>query len=424
MTDPKIIELVKSMYKENVLPYNKVPCSGKCYDEKEIINLIEASFEGWWTEDKWVTLFEKKLEEFTNMRDVITVNSGSSANLVCAFTLASPQLGEKRIKKGDEIISVAACFPTTINPFVLIGAVPVFVDVELGTYNANVEQIERAITQKTKAIVLAHTLGNPFDLKRISQLCEKHNLWLVEDNCDALGSAYEGRLTGTFGDIATCSFYPAHHITTAEGGALFINDAKLSRLARSIRDWGRDCWCSTGRDNTCGKRFEWELGQLPKGYDHKYIYSELGFNLKMTDLQAAIGCAQMDKLEGFILQRKKNFNYLGKKLESFKNKLILPEPTKGADPSWFGFPLTVKDGNRIQLINYLNERGIATRLLFGGNIVKQPYFIDYKIPHRYPNELVNTDIVMNNTFWIGVFPMLDEKHLDYVYEKMREYYEA
>jgi len=421
----KILELVKEYYHKTYkkLPYNKVPVSGKVYDEKELQNIVEAALEGWWTEGKWCSIFEEKLKNFLNIDFVLLVNSGSSANFVAIKTLTSIKLGDRRIRPGDEVITVAAGFPTTVNPIIEVGAIPVFVDVELGTYNAIVEQIQEAVSSKTKAIFLAHTLGNPFDVKVIKEICEDHNLWFIEDNCDALGSKYDGKYTGTFGDFATLSFYPAHHITTAEGGAVLTNDPQLYRIARSIRDWGRDCWCPTGKDNTCGRRFSWQLGKLPYGYDHKYIYSEIGYNLKMTDLQAAIGVAQMNKLEYFTKKRKENFKYLYNKMKEFEDYFILPKATKNSDPSWFGFLLTIKDNkiNRTKFMLYLNDNGIGTRLLFGGNLTKQPYFIDYNIKYRQVGDLKNTDIVMNNTFWIGIYPALDKEHLDYVYEVFKKY---
>lgn len=301
-----------------------------------------------------------------------------------------------------------------------------FVDVELETYDAKVEDVKGAVSSKTKAIFMAHTLGNPFDIKAIKEICEDHNLWLIEDNCDALGSKYDGKYTGTFGDLATLSFYPAHHITTAEGGAVLTNDPQLYQIARSIRDWGRDCWCPTGKDNTCGRRFNWQMGKLPYGYDHKYIYSEIGYNLKMTDLQASIGVAQMDKLESFTKKRKENFEYLHNKLKEFEDYFILPKATENSEPSWFGFLLTIKEGskiNRTKFMQYLNDNGIGTRLLFGGNLIKQPYFVNYNIKYRQIGDLENTDVVMNNTFWIGVYPALEKEHLDYVYEIFKKYLE-
>ena len=421
----KIKTLVKQYYKltKKSIPYNKTPISGKVYSEKELLNLVEASLKGWWTEGEWNQKFENKLKNFLGMKFCLTVNSGSSANLVALKTLTSVKLGEKRIKNGDEIITAAACFPTTVNPIIQVGAVPVFVDIDLGTYNAKVEEIKRAITPRTKAIFLAHTLGNPFNLNKIKVLCKKNNLWLIEDNCDALGSKYKGKYTGTFGDLSTLSFYPAHHITTAEGGAVLMNKPLFYKIARSIRDWGRDCWCPTGKDNTCQKRFNWQLGKLPYGYDHKFTFSEIGYNLKMIDLQAAIGVAQMDKLSSFIEKRKANFRYLYDKLKEFEDYFILPKATENSNPSWFGFLLTIKNNkiNRAEFMQYLNKKGVGTRLLFGGNITKQPYFIDYKIKYRQIGNLENTDKVMRDTFWIGVYPGLNKKHLDYMYNVFRKF---
>jgi len=433
-TKKQILELVKRFFKESQKQKEerregsaRVAVSGKVYDEKELQNLVECSLEGWWTEGRWNALFEKKLKDLLGMNFALTMNSGSSANLIALKCLTSPRLGERRIKRGDEIITAAACFPTTVNPIIDIGAIPVFIDVELPNYNASAEQVEKAITKKTKAVILAHTLGNPFDAERISELCKKHNLWLIEDNCDALGSRYNGRLTGTFGDLATLSFYPAHHMTTAEGGAVMTDNPALYKIARSMRDWGRDCWCPTGRDNTCGKRFEWKLGRLPYGYDHKYIYSEIGYNLKMTDFQAALGVAQIDKLEGFIEKRKKNFDYLKKKLKAYEDCLLLPEKTNNSDPSWFGFLITLRQDNpekkleRDKMMKHLESEGIGTRLLFSGNITKQPYFIDYSVEHRQVGNLKNTDLIMNNSFWVGVYPGIDRKGLDRICQAIEEY---
>ncbi len=405
-------------------PHNKVPITGKIYDEKELINLVEASLEGWWTDGRWGQLFEQKLKDFLGVDFVVTVNSGSSANLVALKTLTSARLENRKINPGDEIITAAAGFPTTINTIIDIGAVPVFVDVELGTYSADVNEVENAITKKTKAIFLAHTLANPFDLGKIKNLCQKHDLWLIEDNCDALGSKYDGKFTGTFGDLSTLSFYPAHHITTAEGGAVLTNNPQLHKIATSFRDWGRDCWCPTGKDDTCNKRFSQQFGELPHGYDHKYVFSEMGYNLKITDLQAAIGVAQMDKLPGFIAKRKENFKYLLTCLEEFEDYFVLPGPTENSDPAWFGFLLTIKNNalDRTEFMQYLNDNQIATRLLFCGNVTKQPYFVDNDINYRSPGSLENTDIIMNNTFWIGVYPGIDKNAIDYMLNAFRYFF--
>jgi len=395
-----------------------VPVSGKVFDEQELVNMVEAVMDGWWTEGKYTAAFEKGLADFLGLNFCTVVNSGSSANLLALSALTSFRLpAEKRLKKGDEVITVAAGFPTTINPIIQNGLIPVFVDVALGNYNAPLKDIERAISPKTKAVFIAHTLGNPFEVAELRQLCDRHNLWLIEDNCDALGSKYDGKLTGTFGHIATCSFYPAHHITMAEGGAVLTDDPMLNKIVRSLRDWGRDCVCPTGVDNFCKNRFGWKLGDLPQGYDHKYIYSEIGYNLKATDIQAALGLAQLEKLPRFIQARKDNFAYLYEAFKKLDKHFILPSWSEKADPSWFGFLLTIKPGagfKREELMRYLNEKKIGTRLLFGGNITKQPYFKNYSIEYRVSGDLINTDIIMNNTFWIGVYPGLTEEMLDYI----------
>ena len=400
-----------------------VPVSGKVMGAPELKNMVEASLDGWLTTGRFNEAFERKLADYLGVRDLITVNSGSSANLVAFSTLTSPKLGERAIKKGDEVITVAAGFPTTVNPIIQFGAVPVFVDVDLATHNIDATKIEAAISEKTKAIMLAHSLGNPFDLETVTALCKKYNLWLVEDCCDALGSTYKGQLVGTFGDIATLSFYPAHQITMGEGGAVFTNNPKLIRIAESFRDWGRDCFCPPGKDNTCKTRFCWQLGDLPYGYDHKYTYSHLGYNLKISDMQAACGLAQLDRLEGFIADRRRNFSYLSKRLESCEKYLHLPVATPQSDPSWFGFPLAVKEESaftRNHLIEFLDKNRIATRLLFAGNLTKQPYMAG--IDFRISGDLTNTDIVMNKTFWLGTFPALDSSHLDYVVDKMESFF--
>jgi len=403
-----------------------IPAAGKVIDAAEIKNMVEASLDGWLTTGRFNDSFEKRLAKFLGAKYLLTVNSGSSANLIAFNTLTSPKLGERAIKPGDEVIGVAAGFPTTVNPILQFGAVPVFVDVELGTYNIDVTRLEEAISPKTKAIMLAHTLGNPFNLDVITALCRQHNLWLIEDCCDALGSTYNGQLVGTFGDIATLSFYPAHHITMGEGGAVFTSNGKLKKIAESFRDWGRDCYCAPGQDNTCNNRFCWTAkklgGSLPDGYDHKYTYSHAGYNLKITDMQAACGLAQLDKLNDFVAQRKANFAYLKDQLSDLEDVLILPEATSNSDPSWFGFPITLRPESgvsRVDLLHHLDEHKIGTRLLFGGNLLRQPYMAGRKF--RVSRELTKTDIVMNNTFWIGLQPALTEEMLNYVASKIQSH---
>ena len=404
-----------------------IPVSGKVVGARELQLMVDASLDGWLTTGRFNTAFEQRLASFLGVKHVLTVNSGSSANLVAFSTLTSPRLGERAIKPGDEVIGVAAGFPTTVNPILQFGAMPVFVDVDLATHNIDASLIEAAITPKTKAIMLAHSLGNPFNLDVVTALCRKYNLWLVEDCCDALGATYKGQLVGTFGDIATLSFYPAHHITMGEGGAVFTNNAELKLIAESFRDWGRDCYCAPGKDNTCNKRFCWgpkELGgDLPEGYDHKYTYSHLGYNLKITDMQAACALAQMDRVDEFIARRRANFTYLKSRLQSVAEFLHLPEATEHANPSWFGFPLIVKESSgvkRTDLINYLEQHKIGTRLLFAGNLTKQPYMIGRKF--RVASSLANTDVVMNQTFWLGTFPALGEPQLDYIAERLEEFF--
>lgn len=400
-----------------------VPVSGKVIGEKELQYMVEASLDGWLTTGRFNAMFEEKLAHFLGVKHLITVNSGSSANLVAFSTLTSPRLGDRAIKQGDEVIGVAAGFPTTVNPILQFGAVPVFVDVDLNTHNIDASLIEAAITPKTKAIMLAHSLGNPFNLEVVVALCKKYNLWLVEDCCDALGATYNGQLVGTFGDIGTLSFYPAHHITMGEGGAVFTNNPELKLIAESFRDWGRDCYCPPGKDNTCNKRFCWKLGDLPEGYDHKYTYSHLGYNLKISDMQAACALAQLDRLEEFIATRRSNFEYLKSKLKSCEEFLHLPEATPNSNPSWFGFPLILKEGSgvkRVDLLNYLDQNKIGTRLLFAGNLTRQPYMIGKNF--RVAGSLERTDVVMNQTFWLGVFPALTTEHLDYIASKMEEFF--
>lgn len=400
-----------------------VPVSGKVIGEKELQYMVEASLDGWLTTGRFNAMFEEKLAHFLGVKHLITVNSGSSANLVAFSTLTSPRLGDRAIKQGDEVIGVAAGFPTTVNPILQFGAVPVFVDVDLNTHNIDASLIEAAITPKTKAIMLAHSLGNPFNLEVVMALCKKYNLWLVEDCCDALGATYNGQLVGTFGDIGTLSFYPAHHITMGEGGAVFTNNPELKLIAESFRDWGRDCYCPPGKDNTCNKRFCWKLGDLPEGYDHKYTYSHLGYNLKISDMQAACALAQLDRLEEFIATRRSNFEYLKSKLKSCEEFLHLPEATPNSNPSWFGFPLILKEGSgvkRVDLLNYLDQNKIGTRLLFAGNLTRQPYMIGKNF--RISGSLERTDVVMNQTFWVGVFPGLKKEHLDFIVSKFEEFF--
>ena len=402
---------------------NVVPPSGKVIGTKELQNMVEASLDGWLTTGRFNDAFEKRLSEFLGVKHVLTTNSGSSANLLAFSALTSHKLGNRAVQPGDEIISVAAGFPTTVNPILQFGAIPVFVDVHIPTYNIDPAKIEAAITPKTKAIMLAHTLGNPYNLEVIVALAKKHKLWLIEDCCDALGSTYKGKLVGTFGDIATLSFYPAHHITMGEGGAVFTNNDELHTIIESFRDWGRDCYCGPGKDNTCGKRFCQKLGELPEGYDHKYTYSHLGYNLKISDMQAACALAQMDRLEDFTAARKYNFAYLKAGLKTCEEFLILPNATPDSEPSWFGFPITIKpDANikRVDLLQYLDENKIGTRLLFAGNLTRQPYMIGRNF--RIAGDLTNTDTVMNDTFWIGVYPGLSKEMLDFVIAKLETFF--
>jgi CDP-6-deoxy-D-xylo-4-hexulose-3-dehydrase len=399
-----------------------VPPSGKLLGGNELNYMVEAALDGWLTTGRFNDDFESKLANFMGVKYLITVNSGSSANLVAFNCLTSPRLGDKAIKPGDEVIAVAAGFPTTVNPILQFGAVPVFVDVEMGTYNIVAEQIEAAISSKTKAIMLAHTLGNPFNLSVIKALCQKYDLWLVEDCCDALGSEYQGQKVGTFGDIGTLSFYPAHHITMGEGGAVFTNNLELKQIAESFRDWGRDCYCPPGKDNTCSKRFCWQLGNLPAGYDHKYTYSHLGYNLKITDMQAACGLAQLEQAKSFIEKRKENFKYLHNRLEGAQDFLILPQATPHSEPSWFGFPITLKEDapvSRLELLQYLDQKKVGTRLLFAGNLIRQPYMMGRNF--RVSGDLDNTDRVMNQTFWIGLQPALSKEMLDYSATQIEQY---
>jgi CDP-6-deoxy-D-xylo-4-hexulose-3-dehydrase len=399
-----------------------VPPSGKVIGAQELKNMVEASLDGWLTTGRFNAEFEKKLAAFIGIKHLITVNSGSSANLVAFSTLTSPKLGKRAIQKGDEVIGVAAGFPTTVNPILQFGAVPVFVDVDPLTHNIDASKIEAAISPKTKAIMLAHSLGNPFNLDLVTAICKKHNLWLVEDCCDALGTTYRGQMVGTFGDIATLSFYPAHHITMGEGGAVFTNNEDLKTIAESFRDWGRDCYCQPGKDNTCGKRFCQKLGDLPNGYDHKYTYSHSGYNLKITDMQAACGLAQLEKAPYFIQARKDNFAFLKARLKDSEEFVNLPQATEHSDPSWFGFPVTLKENcpvTRLDLLTYLDQNKVGTRLLFAGNLTRQPYMAGAN--YRISGDLSNTDNVMNNTFWIGVQPALTREMLEFAASKIESY---
>ncbi|MTI85033.1 MAG: lipopolysaccharide biosynthesis protein RfbH [Firmicutes bacterium] len=399
-----------------------ISCSGKAYDGQEMSNLIDASLDFWLTNGRYASLLEEKLVAFLGAKYCLLTTSGSSANLLAVSALTSPKLGRRQLKPGDEVITVAAGFPTTITPIIQNRLVPVFVDVDLDTYNVNVEQLETAVSEKTRAIILAHTLGNPFNLDAVTKIARKYNLWLIEDNCDALGSTYKAKYTGTFGDLATLSFYPAHHITTGEGGAVITGDPLLKNIVESFRDWGRDCWCPPGHDNTCKRRFQRQLGSLPFGYDHKYTYSHLGYNLKLTDMQAAIGVAQMEKLPEFILSRKRNFQLLYEGLREYRDLFILPRATEHADPSWFGFLLTQRPEapfTRQQLINHLEKHRIRTRLLFAGNITRQPAFqgVEYKVA----GELKNTNIIMNKTFWIGLYPGLGKDEIRYILDTFNDF---
>jgi len=421
----QIFELVKDLYKvkndkqDFIKGKSYINYAGRVFDENEVIKLVDSSLDFWLTADKYASQFEEDLAKFIGVKYCLLTNSGSSANLLAISALTSPKLGEKRLKQGDEIITTACGFPTTLNPIIQNKLKPVFVDVELGTYNIQADKIEEMISNKTKAIFIPHTLGNPVDISTIMEISDDRNLWFIEDNCDALGSIYNGKYTGSYGHISTFSFYPAHHITMGEGGALATNDPLLKNIIASFRDWGRDCWCDPGCDNSCGKRFGWQLGDLPQGYDHKYIYSHIGYNLKVTDMQAAIGVEQLKKLSNFIEARKNNFNIIYDALKKYEKFLILPKWKNNSEPSWFGFPLLVKEDapfTRENMIKYLEENKIATRMLFGGNLLRQPAYSD--LEYRAPNSLENTDLVMNNLFWIGVYPGITSEMLDYVITKI------
>jgi CDP-6-deoxy-D-xylo-4-hexulose-3-dehydrase len=400
-----------------------IPPSGKVVGAPEMINMVDAALDAWLTTGRFNAQFEQRLATYVGVQHALTVNSGSSANLVAFSALTSPLLGDRAVKPGDEVITVAAGFPTTVNPILQNGCVPVFIDVDIPTYNIDVSRLEDALSERTRAVMIAHTLGNPFDLDAVVAFCKQHGLWLVEDCCDALGATYRGRKVGTFGDLATLSFYPAHHITMGEGGAVLINDPTLKRAAESIRDWGRDCWCAPGADNTCGKRFDWQLGGLPYGYDHKYTYSHLGYNLKISDMQAACALAQMDRLDGFIAARRANFAFLTARLAGCAEFLELPRATPQADPSWFGFPITLREAastRRVDLLTYLDERKIGTRLLFSGNLTRQPYMQGRGF--RVAGSLPNADRILEDTFWVGVYPGLSEPMLEYVASSIEQFF--
>jgi CDP-6-deoxy-D-xylo-4-hexulose-3-dehydrase len=423
----KIVDLVGQYAAASPAPtfvpgVTAIPPSGKVIGASEMQHIVEAALDGWLTTGRFNDAFEKRLSDFLGVPHVLTTNSGSSANLLAFTALTSPQLGSRTLKPGDEVITVAAGFPTTVNPILQNGCVPVFVDIDIPTYNIDVTKIEAAISSRTRAIMLAHTLGNPFDLEAVVRIAKAHDLWLIEDCCDALGSRYRGQTAGTFGDIATLSFYPAHHITMGEGGAVFTRNPDLARIVASLRDWGRDCWCNPGKDNTCGKRFDWQLGELPKGYDHKYVYSHLGYNLKITDMQAACALAQLDRLPGFIDARKRNYDYLFKRLAPLEVFLVLPRATPNSDPSWFGFPITLRPEagvTRVDLLRYLDQHKIGTRLLFAGNLMRQPYMSGRQ--YRADGDLLNTDRVMKDTFWVGVWPGLTEEMLDHAVARIGIY---
>jgi len=401
-----------------------IPVSGRVFDAEEVVSLVDASLDFWLTTGRFAAEFERDFATFMGVKHVALVNSGSSANLLALAVLTAPELGKRRLRPGDEVITVAAGFPTTVNPIVHNGLVPVFVDVEVPTYNVAANDLEKALSDRTRAIILAHTLGNPFDVQAVTAFAQAHDLWLIEDCCDAVGSRYQGKSVGTFGDLATVSFYPAHHITMGEGGAVLTSSPELHELVLSYRDWGRACWCAPGKDNTCGKRFGWTLGDLPPGYDHKYTYSHIGYNLKLTDMQAAVGVSQLAKLPGFIEKRRENFEFLSSSLRDLDDHLILPQATPGSEPSWFGFPLAVRPDapfKRSQLVRFLEDRKIATRMLFGGNLVRQPAYRD--VEYRVAGTLACSDFVMNQAFWIGVYPGLTRDALSYVVDVLHRHRE-
>lgn len=430
----KILDMVKEYcdryhnVERKFEPGDRIPYASRVYDHEEMCNLVDSALEFWLTSGRYVDEFESELGKYLGVRHVSVVNSGSSANLLAFMTLTSPLLGERQIQRGDEVITVAAGFPTTVAPMIQYGAIPVFVDVTIPQYNIDVQELEHALSAKTKAVMIAHTLGNPFDLQAVKDFCNKHNLWLIEDNCDALGSRYvidgNDKFTGTVGDIGTSSFYPPHHMTMGEGGAVYTNNGKLHKIIRSLRDWGRDCVCQSGQDNLCGHRFDGQYGELPKGYDHKYVYSHFGYNLKVTDMQAAVGVAQLKKFPDFVERRRHNFTYMLNKLQDVADKFILPEPCKNSRPSWFGFLLTCREGiNREKVVRYLEEHGIQTRMLFAGNLIKHPCFDQMRASgkgYRVVGKLENTDRIMRDTFWIGVYPGMTDEKLDYMANIIKE----
>lgn len=427
----EILEKVKEYYKQILDPKQKkyiegkslIPFAGRVYDESELVNLVDSSLDFWLTSGRYAEEFEERFAQYMDQKYCLLTNSGSSANLLALSAFTSPKLGDKRLMPGDEVITVAAGFPTTVNPIIQNGLIPVFVDVELGTYNIDVNQLENALSDKTKAIMIAHTLGNPFDLESVANFAKKNGLILIEDCCDAVGSRYNGKMVGTFGDAATVSFYPAHHMTMGEGGAILMNNSLVKMLVQSFRDWGRDCFCEPGANDTCGKRFGMQFGNLPFGYDHKYVYSHIGYNLKVTDMQAAVGVAQLEKLPNFVTKRKANFNYLYEKLEKYKKYLILPKATPNSDPSWFAFPLTVIENDfftKNQIVDFLEKNKILTRQLFAGNLIKQPAYKD--VNYRVVGDLKNTDYIMNNTFFIGVYPGIDQEKNDYIINVFDEFF--
>ena len=432
----EILNMVKLYYKEEFnnetwKEGDRINYSGRVFDEEELVNLVDSSLDFWLTSGRYVDKFEKSLCDYLNIKYCATTTSGSSANLLAFMALTSPKLKERQIQKGDEVITVAAGFPTTVSPIIQYGAIPVFVDVDIPTYNIKIDDLEKALSPKTKCVIIAHTLGNPFNIKAVSNFCKKHNLWLIEDNCDSLGAKYlyenDYKFTGTFGDLSTSSFYPPHHITTGEGGAVFTSNPQLYKIVKSFRDWGRDCYCDSGRDNTCKNRFNMQFYKLPFGYDHKYVYSHFGYNLKMTEMQASIGVAQIKKLNDFKSKRIENFNKLKEKMSHLQDYFILPQITQGAIPSPFGFMLTIKDKkiNRRDLLQYLENKNIQTRLLFAGNITKQPLFETLKenIDYRIIGDLENTDIIMNDSFWIGVYPKINDDMINYMVKCIEDFIE-